>query len=1414
MANRKTVLTVAMDTKEAERKLESLQSLADDLRKRLELQEVKSNPAQVNKINDELKAVESSIESYKKGLQDVSDVISNLSGVTERTLLRTLQKQKMAFKNAMPGTPEYKQASLNIKAISDQLVRVRLGMTNWEDASKRINTLSEKELNILKETATELRRMEQPNTEGWNKYNDVVKQADGRLKEIGGTTRTTGSMFDNLGVSIKRIGAYALTYLGFNELIAGLRKMYDMNVLLSDQLADIEKTTGITGRELTELSNDINKINTRTSVEQLNNLAVVAGKIGIKGRENVLEFVKAGNQINVALGEDLGEEAIKNIAKLNDVLGITKELGVEKALLSTGSAINELGQNSTASEAYLVDFGKRLGGIASQAGITMQQILALGSVTDQLGQNVEVSATALNKFITSIVANTDKVANAIGVTADELRARLDKSTWEGLMFVLEKLNGKGGLAGLAPIMGDLGSDGARLTAVLSSLAQNYKMLGSEVDLSNKAFAEATSLTNETLKKESSLAGVVARISKNVSTAVQNSAFVEKFKELALYIENATSQFDDFGNKISGASNILITIVGWLTKLGVFLARNINIIAQLAFMFGSLKIAVAATSLATSAYTALTSAMTAVQVTATTVGKAFAIVFYTLTGNTQKATVAMAAFNAITKANPWVLAGTALLGLATAIYGIVRAAGQASREYKAFRVEMQKSIASEQAEAEYLFSVVRMTAEGTEKRKEAIEEINSKYGQYLPNLLTEKTTTEELATALRMVNDQLQNKVALEARETEKKEVIQTGITDQQQLFTEINKNINASDEMVARIDTKIKDITKKAMDRGLGIDDAARAVNGVVKKQFSNAVDFTASYYNNVYDYVKKVYDQEAKLKQINQKFTPFIKERDPNTVNSLAEGVTVTGTDQRKATNTESDKEAKKRLKSSLDAVDAYVDQEKSKLIQARVNRDKYRDEEIATEQKYNEMLEKIEFEGLEKKLAIAGLDKEKRAEVERQFYDLKLRLFNKAEADTKSYLDKLDKLYDDFELKGVSRDQRELIRIQQKFNDASLLLQDALKKGLISQEEYEKQLETIRGKGKEAEDTYYKDKASKEAEKQIKVLNQQQSADELTASENRLNGIYTEQEYKARLLEIEIEYQSKRLEVSGLTEEQITEIKRKNADRQTAILDAASRKQEQLQQSYSNIIKSSLEGVENAFANLASGSEDAMEQMKIALVDTAFDTLIQLADIWIKQLTISAAVSTAEGSMKEIGTKGLLGIATAALVAGAVTALLNVARAAIKSAIGGKPTSSSSTPTTGNRVVKTSGFSSGGYSGDGGVYEVKGFVHGGEYVIPKWMMSNPLVFDTAQVLENIRQTRSQANPLPRQGYAEGGPVQTNIPIAPAMDPEMRQIMCDTKDLLSYLKSNGVITKFNISHFNEENSRYEASRRRGTRKD
>ncbi len=74
-------------------------------------------------------------------------------------------------------------------------------------------------------------------------------------------------------------------------------------------------------------------------------------------------------------------------------------------------------------------------------------------------------------------------------------------------------------------------------------------------------------------------------------------------------------------------------------------------------------------------------------------------------------------------------------------------------------------------------------------------------------------------------------------------------------------------------------------------------------------------------------------------------------------------------------------------------------------------------------------------------------------------------------------------------------------------------------------------------------------------------------------------------------------------------------------------------------------------------------------------------------------------------------------------------------------------------NRVL--TGYSEGGYTGDGDRLEVAGVVHKGEYVVPKPIMRDPRVVDAVGMIEAIRRRRMLAMPdysVPAKGFADGG--------------------------------------------------------------
>ena len=291
----------------------------------------------------------------------------------------------------------------------------------------------------------------------------------------------------------------------FQMLDLGIGKIKDLAkdaAALDDAYGQVQKTTGLTHEEVEKLNELFKKMDTRTSREQLNQLAYEAGKLGIQGVKDVAALVDASDKINVALGDVLGEGAMVTIGKMAGVYaGSTKELAdatgdLNKQMLAIGSAVNELGKLSTANEHYLVDFAGRMGGIAVQAGLSADQILGFASALDQDMQKVEMSATAFQKFIGQIMKKPEEFAKQAGMAVSDFSQLVRTDLNEALFRVLQGFSGKGGYAELVNIFKDLGLDGARAASVISAMSNSIDKIKVAQTAANEQLKSGVSIMDE------------------------------------------------------------------------------------------------------------------------------------------------------------------------------------------------------------------------------------------------------------------------------------------------------------------------------------------------------------------------------------------------------------------------------------------------------------------------------------------------------------------------------------------------------------------------------------------------------------------------------------------------------------------------------------------------------------------------------------------------------------------------------------------------------------------------------------------------------------------------------------------------------------------------------------------------------
>lgn len=551
-------------------------------------------------------------------------------------------------------------------------------------------------------------------------------------RQYGVMDKSAGGFFSRVASGFNKYFTLATTALAsITGISFAFKKLSEDVAEMSDVYANVMKYTGESAEGVAQLNEELKKMDTRTSREELNRLLGEAGKLGIKGKENLLQFARAADVIQVALGEDLGEDAVKSIGKLADMFGVSDRIGIEKAMLAVGSSINEVAQNSTASEPYLLEFTNRLSGIGKTAGLTIPQIMGFGAVLDQNAQQVEMSGTALNKFISTLATKSEEVAKAVGIPAKELKRVVREDMNEALMMVFRELNKKGGLVDLAPLFKDLGAEGARAGSVITILADKFTDLQREQALANKAFNEGTSVLKE--------------------FDVQNNT-------LKARLEKSRKEFKDISLELGESLNpILLTstrgltyLIKALVELPKWLRENKGMIFTLVYVIGIYTLYVNRARLATLAHIAAEKLKVfwTKASTAATMLQVAAIGYFT--GATRAANLATKAFFKTLGLNPFVAIGVLLAALTIAVYKFANSNKNAINSVKAMNDVNQQAIENTRQEV-LEFNRLRKTLfdnkESYENRKKALEEIKKRVPEYHASLTKEGVLINNNAEAL-------------------------------------------------------------------------------------------------------------------------------------------------------------------------------------------------------------------------------------------------------------------------------------------------------------------------------------------------------------------------------------------------------------------------------------------------------------------------------------------------------------------------------------------------------------------------------------------------------------------------------------------------------------------------------------------
>lgn len=621
------------------------------------------------------------IAQYNKELQEIEKRLEAVSGKAQKTSMSWKQmKQVLAEPNKASG----EDIKRTMEVIQQKIQQLPAGSKYVADLRRQYSMLeqtlkgtrmSQSALNDIltrskqgKASLDELRRAYKQLEEELNQINTKSKEFADKQKsmkelkknidEVTGAANKQGGAWHT---AMKNLTAYVGLFAIFNhvkDLVAGAIKK---NFEYSGSLTDIRKVSGLTMEQVKQLSTELAKIDTRTSVDGLAQLAYEASKLGVGkyGVEGMAQFVRAADKINVAIGEEMGEKALPSLLKMTEVMGLIPKMGLEKSIEAVGSSMFKLASTSTATSSDITEFAKRCTGVARTADITTDQLLALGSAFSAQMASPEVAATAMSKFIVALQKNHNLIEKDLAIPAGTINSMYQAgNAMDAIVLILEKMKEKGNMNALGEIFKDVGGDGQRLISSMVTMAKNVDMLKDHLYESQEAFEEATAVGKEYSMQQMSAIGILERANNLWEKAFVNPDGVDAVKGMAeWWYEMSMTMTSSPLLKgtlqvalqmvlilLKGIATFLPVIIGYMASQGVY--SGLRLLYQY----------VAALGMA---------------------GKAmFQYVRALFTANAAQSTL-----NKTMKLNPWIALASIIVGVAGAIYGYAQRAKEAAQAEK-------------------------------------------------------------------------------------------------------------------------------------------------------------------------------------------------------------------------------------------------------------------------------------------------------------------------------------------------------------------------------------------------------------------------------------------------------------------------------------------------------------------------------------------------------------------------------------------------------------------------------------------------------------------------------------------------------------------------------------------------------------
>lgn len=895
-------------------------------------------------------------------------------------------------------------------------------------------------------------------SEEYNRTMQKIQHLKGILREhrneIRGVTEDTKKSTISVGKLVdgfNRFGGIIVTVIGFlTGVTLALRSFRDERNKLEESQAGLKALTGLDDDSIAWLTRQAKQLSTTMTKE------------GLRVRQSASEILDAYMLVGSAKPELLGnKEALAAVTEeAMRLQAAAKDIKLSEAVDALTLSLNQYGAaaDQAGRFANVLAAGSKEGAanIASQARTIRNAGVAAASANVSIEQTVGLIETLAEKGIKDEVAGTGlkKFFLVLQTGADDVNPKI-----VGLNQALDNLAAKN--MGAKAIEDMFGEEGYNVASVIMQDIDKVKQYTAAVTDTNIAYEQAA-------------------INSNTAAAALDQAR-NKMKLAAIELgEKLNPAFTVSTNLATNLLKVLPDLIDWLQKYAMtFVTMLAPVVAY-----------TAATKAATLWQTRLKDAKL-LDVAASKLQNMWnktlrnstlllAAAKNLLTGRITTATKAWRLFSTAIKANPVGL----LVSLITAAAGAVYLLATRSSEFTKNLKEMYGEMTNEQVALDGLFSALKRTTEGSQDRRDIIQQINDKYGTYLPNLLTEKSSLDDINDAYKRINDTIVSQIALKYKNEEigkiTAEAAKTQVDAVEEMRTDLVKSLG-SNELAMMAINDVKQITNEFYSAGMKWQDAFGQAWHTIKAKYLGGNSIANGFSSDMEDFIRSVYNMNSELSKVESKFASWMPVQKKN---KLPE-VTVTATRINTSTVDGSDTDP-----------DKFAAAEAAYYRRIAAIKKQYLDDDKMTQAEYNRQMQDAELALLNDKLRVAGLEPKERQQIADQILDTQIKLRDdlrkqeekESEENSKQTSTRLQKQYQ-LAVESATMQHYQLRTSEEDFYEELRRLQDeyfrqVLDDTTVSEEEKNKIREEMRKRDlKDA-----KDKMERETKERRKQYEEQQ--------------------------------------------------------------------------------------------------------------------------------------------------------------------------------------------------------------------------------------------------------------------------------------------------------------------------------------